>query len=423
MDSLAVLLADWPTVIAVLEKKSAIASDEENAAIWRRIAETKLDMLEDVAGAVAAYEQALELDPESAATVDALIALYEPRDERQAARRALRAARRAGLRGRGRPPLRPQRPRRRVLREAARRPARGHRRARRRARRAPGRRGGARLAGAPLPRRGDVGRAARQPAAPGRAPPPPRRSASRCARPSATSTPSKLDEPERRARAVPPRARGRRPRTTTPSPRRAAIGEAREELRLDAADILEPVLRAGSAARGARRHPRAAAQGADRAGRSRPHAPRHRRHRGRGPRAGPAAPRPRCSARSRTRPRTPRSTTTSRSMCAALRGLGPLRRRARARARAPSSTPPSPRTSSSGSAASPRRSSTTTGAPSRPTRRPSSTRATQPELLEALDRLHGRLGDKKALADVLERRVAARGQRQGARRPATTASR
>src|SRR6185369_16609226 len=28
-----------------------------------------------------------------------------------------------------------------------------------------------------------------------------------------------------------------------------------------------------------------------------------------------------------------------------------------------------------------------------------------PELLEALDRLHGRLGDQKALADVLERRV------------------
>jgi golgin subfamily B member 1 len=78
MDTLAVLLADWPTVIAVLEKKSAIASDDENAAIWRRIAGTKLDMIVDVEGAVAAYERALELDPESAATVDALIALYEP---------------------------------------------------------------------------------------------------------------------------------------------------------------------------------------------------------------------------------------------------------------------------------------------------------------------------------------------------------
>jgi len=78
MDALAVLLADWPTVIAVLEKKSAIASDDENAAIWRRIAGTKLDMIEDEEGAVAAYEKALELDPESAMTVDALIALYSP---------------------------------------------------------------------------------------------------------------------------------------------------------------------------------------------------------------------------------------------------------------------------------------------------------------------------------------------------------
>jgi tetratricopeptide (TPR) repeat protein len=78
MDTLAVLLSDWATLISVLEKKSAIASDEENASIWRRVAETKLDMLEDVTGAIAAYERALELDPESAMTVDALIALYEP---------------------------------------------------------------------------------------------------------------------------------------------------------------------------------------------------------------------------------------------------------------------------------------------------------------------------------------------------------
>ena len=77
MDNLAVLLSDWVTVIAVLEKKSAVASDEENASIWRRIAETKLDMMEDSVGAVVAYEKALELDPESAMTVDALISLYD----------------------------------------------------------------------------------------------------------------------------------------------------------------------------------------------------------------------------------------------------------------------------------------------------------------------------------------------------------
>ena len=83
MDTLAILLSDWMTVIEVLEKKSAIASDEENASIWRRIAETKLDMLEDDEGAVAAYERALELDPESAFTVDALIALYDPEKNAQ----------------------------------------------------------------------------------------------------------------------------------------------------------------------------------------------------------------------------------------------------------------------------------------------------------------------------------------------------
>lgn len=77
MDNLAVLLSDWSTVISVLEKKSAIASDEENASIWRRIAETKLDMMEDAEGAVAAYEKALDLDPESAFTVDNLINLYD----------------------------------------------------------------------------------------------------------------------------------------------------------------------------------------------------------------------------------------------------------------------------------------------------------------------------------------------------------
>ena len=78
MDTLSVLLSDWRTLINVLEKKSQIANDDENASIWRRIAETKLDMLEDPAGAATAYERALELDPESARTVDALINLYEP---------------------------------------------------------------------------------------------------------------------------------------------------------------------------------------------------------------------------------------------------------------------------------------------------------------------------------------------------------
>ena len=80
MDTLSVLLSDWYTLIDVLTRKSALVADDENASIWRRIAETKLDMLEDSAGAVTAYERALELDPDSPFTVDALINLYEPQN-------------------------------------------------------------------------------------------------------------------------------------------------------------------------------------------------------------------------------------------------------------------------------------------------------------------------------------------------------
>ncbi len=95
MDTLAVLLSDWATVIAVLEKKSELCSDAENAAIWGRIAETKLDMLDDGPGAIAAYERALELAPDGAVTVDALIFLYE--DKGNAARLVELYARRVEL--------------------------------------------------------------------------------------------------------------------------------------------------------------------------------------------------------------------------------------------------------------------------------------------------------------------------------------
>jgi tetratricopeptide (TPR) repeat protein len=104
MDTLSLLLSDWQTLIGVLEKKSDIASDEENAGIWRRIAETKLQMLEDEEGAIKAYERALELDPESAVTVDALVSLYEPRDT--AERLVELYARRVELAGTGEADLR-----------------------------------------------------------------------------------------------------------------------------------------------------------------------------------------------------------------------------------------------------------------------------------------------------------------------------
>lgn len=104
IDTLSMLLSDWQTLINVLEKKSELASDAENAAIWRRIAEITLQMLENEEGATKAYERALELDPESTVTVDALIPLYEPRDNAQ--RLVELYARRVELAGSGEADLR-----------------------------------------------------------------------------------------------------------------------------------------------------------------------------------------------------------------------------------------------------------------------------------------------------------------------------
>ena len=211
-------------------------------------------------------------------------------------------------------------------------------------------------------------------------------------------------EPERRARAVPPGAR-----TTTLANDHAiaavrAIGEGREELRLDAADILEPVLRAGEPARGALAILELRLKAQTDARRSRQDPARHRLHRGRGPRPprrgrGGAAPRPRGHARRRLAPRRHREAGRSRSdgwgryadALAARAGatfdavvakdlfvrLGRIaeeklkddRRAVDAYAKAVEHA------------------------------------GDTPELLAALDRLHGRLGDQKALADVLERRV------------------
>ncbi|HYJ10221.1 MAG TPA: hypothetical protein VEX18_14460, partial [Polyangiaceae bacterium] len=78
MESLATLLSDWPSLVRVLTAKADLLSnDEERASVWRRVAEAKRDMLDDQAGAVVGYEKALELDPQSAFTVDCLIELYE----------------------------------------------------------------------------------------------------------------------------------------------------------------------------------------------------------------------------------------------------------------------------------------------------------------------------------------------------------
>lgn len=78
MDTLSVLLADWRVLIGVLEKKSEMVPDDESAALWRRIASVKEDMLDDQDGAREAYERSLDLDASHAPTIDRLIALYEP---------------------------------------------------------------------------------------------------------------------------------------------------------------------------------------------------------------------------------------------------------------------------------------------------------------------------------------------------------
>ncbi|MFO0565830.1 MAG: hypothetical protein U0263_09215, partial [Polyangiaceae bacterium] len=78
MEMLATLLSDWAVLVNVLTSKAEyVLEDEERASLWRRVGESKRDMLEDPAGAVSAYERALELEPESAFTVDCLIDLRE----------------------------------------------------------------------------------------------------------------------------------------------------------------------------------------------------------------------------------------------------------------------------------------------------------------------------------------------------------
>ncbi len=154
-----------------------------------------------------------------------------------------------------------------------------------------------------------------------------------------------------------------------------AIGEAHEELRLDAADILEPVLR------GAGRHEdlvgvlemrlRAQTDAEQRSKTLRAVALVEDEGRGRPIEAEAALLR----ALEDT-PTTPRST--RRSSASPSATGSPATPTPSPPAPAPSSTPSSPRTSSFASARSPRRSSRTTAAASRPTPRPWSTRATRP---------------------------------------------
>jgi tetratricopeptide (TPR) repeat protein len=81
MEALSTLLSDWETLDWVLvDKTELVLDDEERASTWRRVGEGRRDMLNRHAGAVEAYEKALELEPDSAFTLDCLIDLYEQDD-------------------------------------------------------------------------------------------------------------------------------------------------------------------------------------------------------------------------------------------------------------------------------------------------------------------------------------------------------
>ncbi|WP_394820879.1 tetratricopeptide repeat protein [Pendulispora albinea] len=82
MDELATLLADWTMLERVLRKRAELTTDDERrASTWRRIGEVRRDMLEDAAGSIDAFEHALELEPDNAFTMDRLIELYEAKND------------------------------------------------------------------------------------------------------------------------------------------------------------------------------------------------------------------------------------------------------------------------------------------------------------------------------------------------------
>ncbi len=80
MDALSLLLGDWLAHVRVLAAEAELVTgDAERAALWRRVGGARRDMLGDDEGALAALEHALELEPAHLETVDALLELAEAR--------------------------------------------------------------------------------------------------------------------------------------------------------------------------------------------------------------------------------------------------------------------------------------------------------------------------------------------------------
>lgn len=81
LDKFATLLGDWPVLDRVLARKAETAGDPaEQSADFRRLGALRRDMLDDAVRAIEAYERALDIEAESAETLDALIALYEAQE-------------------------------------------------------------------------------------------------------------------------------------------------------------------------------------------------------------------------------------------------------------------------------------------------------------------------------------------------------
>jgi tetratricopeptide (TPR) repeat protein len=84
LEQLATMLSDWDVLVRALRIKTEVVDDvEERASLWRRVGETRRDMLEQPDLAIEAYERALELEPQSTFTIDNLIGLYQQRQEVQ----------------------------------------------------------------------------------------------------------------------------------------------------------------------------------------------------------------------------------------------------------------------------------------------------------------------------------------------------
>jgi tetratricopeptide (TPR) repeat protein len=82
LEQLATMLSDWDVLVRGLRIKAELVDDsEERASLWRQIGETRRDMLDQPDLAIEAYERAAEIEPHSTFTLDSLIGLYQERQD------------------------------------------------------------------------------------------------------------------------------------------------------------------------------------------------------------------------------------------------------------------------------------------------------------------------------------------------------